>query len=263
MKIFTDQLGRTVKLPNYPPERIVSLVPSQTELLADLGLADRVVGITKFCVHPVAWRQEKTVVGGTKKLHLERIRALQPDLIIANQEENDREQVLELAAEFPVWVSQVVDLSTANDMITAIGAMTGTNATAGTLVHQIEKSFASLAEFTPVRALYLIWRKPYMASGGDTFISSMLDEAGFKNVTGDQLRYPSLTAEQIQALSPEVILLSSEPFPFRERHIAELSALCPNAAVRLVDDEMFSWYGSRLLRSAAYFRNLRTELKMT
>ncbi|MEL6658000.1 MAG: helical backbone metal receptor [Bacteroidota bacterium] len=263
MKTFVDQIERAVVLPHFPPRRIVSLVPSQTELLADLGLVEQVIGITKFCVHPAAWRKEKQLIGGTKKLHLDRIRALQPDLIIANQEENDREQVLELAREFPVWVSKVTDLPTAKEMIVAVGELTDTSLRAREITQQLEASFSALAQFTPLRVLYLIWRKPYMASGGDTFIHSMLLASGFTNVLADQDRYPSLTEEKIRALAPELILLSSEPFPFRERHLAELSALCPNAAVRLVDGEMFSWYGSRLLRSAAYFRNLRADLETT
>ena len=166
-----------------------------------------------------------------------------------------------LAEDFPVWVSQVIDLPTANEMIRVIGELTATNMTAVAMIDQLEASFAALTAFPPLRALYLIWRKPYMGSGGGTFIHSMLKASSFTNVLADQQRYPSLSAEEIQQLSPQVILLSSEPFPFRERHIKELSALCPNAEVRLVDGEMFSWYGSRLLRSAAYFRNLRAGLE--
>jgi ABC-type Fe3+-hydroxamate transport system substrate-binding protein len=256
-KLLLDQLERKVDLPIYPPMRIVSLVPSQTELLADLGLADRVVGITKFCVHPSSWRKEKTIIGGTKQLHLDRIRQLKPDLIIANQEENDREQVETLALEFPVWVSKVVDLPTALEMITGVGESTGTRTLAEDLALRINASFADLKQF-PIRSCaYLIWRKPFMVSGGDTFIQAMLEAAGFQNVFGHQDRYPEVSLEELAAADPEWILLSSEPFPFREKHVEELSAVCPNAEVRLVDGEMFSWYGSRLLRSADYFRTLR------
>ncbi|MGH1434859.1 MAG: helical backbone metal receptor [Lewinella sp.] len=256
-KLLLDQLGRTVSLTVYPPQRIVSLVPSQTELLADLGLGDSVVGITKFCVHPSSWRQEKTIIGGTKQLHLDRIRSLKPDLIIANQEENDREQVEALAVDFPVWVSKVVDLPTALNMITGIGEATDTRTLVGDLMLKIKASFADLRSFSIRSCAYLIWRKPYMASGGDTFIQAMLEVAGFENVFGHQNRYPEVTMEELAAADPEWILLSSEPFPFKEKHLAELSVVCPNAKIRLVDGEMFSWYGSRLLRSADYFRILR------
>jgi ABC-type Fe3+-hydroxamate transport system substrate-binding protein len=256
-KILTDQIGRAIVWPAQPPRRIVSLVPSQTELLADLGLEEEVVGVTKFCVHPAHWLKEKTVIGGTKQLHLDRIRQLQPDLIIANQEENDREQVLTLAREFPVWGSRVVDLPSAWEMITAIGAITGRESAAQQLVGSIRDEFVQLEQFPLRSAAYLIWRKPYMASGGDTFIHAMLRRAGFTNVFGDQDRYPEVSPEALAAADPEVILLSSEPYPFGEKHLAELSAICPKAEIRLVDGEMFSWYGSRLLKAARYFRKLR------
>lgn len=259
--MFYDQLGRTVHLPVYPPKRIISLVPSQTELLADLGLHEEVVGITKFCVHPSSWRKEKKVIGGTKKLHLDRIRALQPDLIIANQEENDREQVLALAEEFPVWVSKVVDLPTAIDMITRLGEVTNKEQAANDLAKAIRVSFANLEMFPKLSAAYLIWRDPYMASGGDTFIHAMLIAAGFVNVFQQFNRYPEISEATLAATAPDLLLLSSEPYPFGEKHLAELSAVCPNAEIRLVDGELFSWYGSRLLRSAAYFRTLRKHLQ--
>lgn len=261
MALFTDQIGRSVELADRVPERIVSLVPSQTELLADLGLGERVVGVTKFCVHPKTWRKEKTIIGGTKSLRMDVIRQLQPDLIIANQEENDREQILTLAQEFPVWVSQVTDLDTALSMILAVGDMTNRVGEAKRMVGKIKQEYQNVLGTFPIRnCLYLIWRKPYMAAGGDTYISYMLKLSGFVNVLQEEDRYPELSRERIQALNPEVILLSSEPFPFKDKHIAELSVLCPNADVRLVDGEMFSWYGSRLLLSASYFRNLRASL---
>ncbi|MEL7220655.1 MAG: helical backbone metal receptor [Bacteroidota bacterium] len=252
----TDQLGRTITLTNSPPQRIISLVPSQTELLADLGLEEQAVGITKFCVHPVHWRKEKTIIGGTKQLHLDRIRALQPDLIIANQEENDKEQVEVLAESFPVWVSKVVDLESALEMIAQVGTICHKSEAARALVKQIQDRFAQLPEMPKRRAAYLIWRKPYMVSGGDTFIHAMLQKAGFDNVFGEQKRYPEVSIANLQAANPEVILLSSEPFPFKEKHLAELQKHCPQAVIKLVDGELFSWYGSRLLHSASYFFNL-------
>jgi ABC-type Fe3+-hydroxamate transport system substrate-binding protein len=254
--IYKDQLYRQVVLTNFPPRRIVSLVPSQTELLADLGLADSVVGLTKFCVHPSDWRNRKTIVGGTKQIHLDRIRDLQPDLIIANQEENDKEQVETLAKDFPVWVSKVVDLESALAMILEVGTICDRLPEAESLETAISSSFKKLRSFTPLSAAYLIWRKPYMVSGGDTFIHAMMKRAGFKNVFADQMRYPEVSVTDLQQADPDVILLSSEPFPFKEEHLVELQEHCPRAVIRLVDGELFSWYGSRLLRSAGYFRSL-------
>ncbi len=258
--MYRDQLDRTVVLPSLPPKRIVSLVPSQTELLAYLGLNEQVLGLTKFCVHPPSWRKQKTIIGGTKVLNLDGIANLQPDLVIANQEENDREQVLALAERFPVWVSRVADLSSALDMIQCIGDITATEETAKNLSEQIRLNFDALPTFETLGAVYLIWRKPYMAGGGDTFIHQMMKAAGFENLLGEAERYPELSAEALAQLNPEVILLSSEPYPFKEKHIAELSAICPKARIRLVDGEMFSWYGSRLLWAPAYFRKLRASL---
>jgi len=261
MHTTTDQIGRTVQLPVFPPRRIVSLVPSQTELLHALGLEQEVVGITKFCVHPAEWFQEKKRVGGTKTVAFEKVAALQPDLVIANKEENNREQIEALAARFPVWVSDVRDLASALDMIERVGALSGRLHAAQALVGDIRTAFArhSADPNAPrPRAAYFIWRKPYMVAGGDTFIHAMLEAAGFENVFASESRYPEVSHEQLAERAPDVLLLSSEPYPFAEKHVRELRELCPTThAAILVDGEMFSWYGSRLLQAPEYFRHLR------
>lgn len=257
MKTFTDQMGRQVKVA-WPPRRIVSLVPSQTELLHSLGLEQEVVGITKFCVHPQGWRKQKKVVGGTKTPHLEAIQALQPDLIIGNKEENEQSSIEALAQEFPVWMSDIYTLEDALQMMRMVGEVTGREAQAHELTSTIHQRFMSLPRSTvSLRVLYLIWRKPWMAAGSQTFIHQMLESCGFTNAVADQLRYPELSEEAMQALQPEVVFLSSEPYPFKEKHLAELQALLPNARLLLVDGELFSWYGSRLLQAPAYFREVK------
>lgn len=257
LKSFTDQMGRTVAVP-FPPQRIVSLVPSQTELLYDLGAGERVRGITKFCVHPQLWFRTKTRVGGTKQLHFDRIHALQPDLIIGNKEENDREQIEALARQYPVWMSDVRNLPDALDMISGIGGITGCEAEAKDLAGRIGRAFEQLKFMVstrlPRRAAYFIWRKPWMAAAADTFIHEMMLSAGFLNVFGNLSRYPEISPELLAAAAPELILLSSEPYPFKEKHFAEFLACYPAAEIRLVDGEMFSWYGSRLLRAAEYLK---------
>ena len=241
---------------NQLPQRIVSLVPSQTELLYDLGLGDRVVGITKFCVHPEIWYHSKTRIGGTKTVNIPKVLALKPDFIIANREENDREQVEALAAHCPVWTTDVKTLDDALEMILSAGNLTGTTDKALEIIEKIKTGFEKLAEkkaqTAPVSAAYLIWRKPYMAAGGDTFIHDMMSRAGFSNVFAGQNRYPECPADVLAALQPQYVLLSSEPFPFSEKHIAEIREICPTAKVKIVDGEMFSWYGSRLVRAAEY-----------
>jgi ABC-type Fe3+-hydroxamate transport system substrate-binding protein len=251
--IYIDQLGRRVAIP-FPPRRIISLVPSQTELLYHLG-AD-VAGITKFCVHPDEWFRTKPRVGGTKQLHIDKIRALQPDLIIANKEENDPKQVKALMEEFPVWVSDVHNLRDAMEMIRWLGVITGNSPKAVDLVIQIMAGFRALPVLPSVKAAYSIWKDPWMVAGGDTFINEMMKACGLENIFGDKPRYPVITPDQLLGTDCRLILLSSEPYPFKDKHIAALQIILPQAKVLLVDGEMYSWYGSRLLEAPAYFREI-------
>lgn len=257
LRTFIDQLGREVKVP-CPPQRIVSLVPSQTELLHDLGLGERVVGITKFCVHPKEWFRTKTRVGGTKDVKLDVVRSLRPDLIIANREENVKEQMDELALDFPVWVSDVNDLPSALEMIGSIAAITGTVGKGEELLRTIAQQFEDITPEKQRTAVYLIWKGPYMAAGHDTFIYDMMQRCGLRSLITES-RYLELSEEQLLELHPELVLLSSEPFPFKEKHVEELRQLLPNAKVMLVDGELFSWYGSRLRDSPTYFKALMAQ----
>ncbi len=255
-RTVNDMMGRQVSF-NYYPERIVSVVPSQTELLYDLGLDNEVVGITKFCVHPNDWFRNKERVGGTKKLDIEKIKALKPDLIIANKEENEQAQIEELAKDFPVWISDINNLPDALQMIQIVGMMTGMEGRANTLVEEIVQGFNDLHKAnTPKRVAYFIWKDPWMSIGHDTFIHSMIKTMGWQNVLAEETRYPEVKLEDLKKYNPEYILLSSEPFPFKEKHIEEVKAILPDAKVLLVDGEMFSWYGSRLKKAVAYLQEL-------
>ena len=261
MAVFIDQIGRSVTL-NKTPQRIISLVPSQTELLFDLGHIDEVIGITKFCIHPAEWFRTKTRIGGTKQLNIELIKQLQPDLIIANKEENVKEQVEELEKVFPVWVSDVNNLNDAYEMIEQIGIITNKEQPANEIILQAKEGFAKLP--TPdsrLRTAYFIWQNPYMTVGGDTFIHSMLEIAGFENLYADQIRYPEITIDELRIKNCQLVFLSSEPYPFKQKHIADLQSALPNTKIIIVDGEMFSWYGSRLLQASAYFNNLKNQLK--
>lgn len=261
---YQDQTGNFITL-NKKPKRIISVVPSQTELLYDLGLDEEVIGITKYCVHPTNWHETKTKVGGTKKLDIDKIKSLNPDLIIANKEENEKNQIQELMKEFPVWVSNISNLEQALTMIEAIGAMTGKEMRSLEIQNNIREQFSHFkiqAAHIPLkktRVLYLIWRKPYISAGNDTFIGHLLNVCGLKNIVESQ-RYPKLPPEKIKQLNPELIFLSSEPYPFRKKHLAEFQLLCPAAQIVFVDGEMFSWYGSRLIYAPCYFERLLTYL---
>lgn len=259
-QVFQDQLGRNISL-NKIPERIVSLVPSQTELLFDLGLENRVVGRTKFCIHPALKVGTSGIVGGTKNIHPDRIRALEPDLIIANKEENDKAQIEALAKEFPVWISDIHTFSDALDMILALSRLTGTRAAGQKLLEGLQNKHRDWQQIRqalpPLRVAYLIWQEPLMVAGNDTFINYMLQEAGFVNVFEDLARYPEVSVQVLAERQADCIFLSSEPYPFREKHLDFFSKLCPQSKIMLVDGELFSWYGSRLWHSFDYFAKLR------
>ncbi len=251
-----DQTGRKVEFP-VTVKRIVSVVPSQTELLAHLGLEEEVVGITKFCIHPETWFQYKKRVGGTKNLNLNIIRSLKPDLILANKEENTREQLEVLQNDFPVWISDIQKLEDALLMIQSVGVLTDKEQNAMLLVQEIKNRFANLPQYVNLKkAIYFIWHQPMMIAGGDTFINDMMKYAGFDNAAQELKRYPVLTHDEILAMQAQYILLSSEPFPYKEKHLKEYAGLFPDAKIIPVDGEYFSWYGSRLKEAPDYFLNL-------
>ena len=243
------------------PRRIISLVPSITELLYNLDLSNEVVGITKFCVHPAEWYQTKEKIGGTKNVNTEKLRTLKPDLIIASKEENIQEQVEALAKEFSVYLTDVNSYDTGLQMINDIGTITSKVTEAAILIQTIQSEFESLKKLTqPINTIYLIWKDPYMTVGGDTFIHNLLHKVGLQNIFSNHSRYPQITLEDLAILNPQLVLLSSEPFPFKEKHILEIQAFLPAAKVILVDGEMFSWYGSRMQFMPAYFNKLLAEI---
>lgn len=251
-----DQLGNKLVFKDYP-KRIVSIVPSQTELLFDLGLDEEIVGITKFCVHPESWFQSKNRVGGTKSISLEKVKALKPDLIIGNKEENFKENIEELSGIAPIWMSDIYNLDDALEMIQKIGDLTNKSFEGKQLVDKITEKFNELStDKLGYSCSYYIWKNPYMVAGTNTFIDTMLPYCGLKN--GVELpRYPELNEQLIET---DVILLSSEPYPFKEEDVLFMKAKFPNSFVKVVDGEIFSWYGSRLLLASCYFEELKQEI---
>ena len=244
-----------------PPQKIISLVPSLTELLSYFNLDKEVIGITKFCVHPDKWFTAKTRVGGTKNINIDLIKKLNPDLVIANREENVKEQIEGLAKEFDVWVTDVNTFEDALLMINDIGELTHKGIDASKLIKGINSNFSQLK--TPKKlspTCYLIWQDPYMTIGGDTFINDMMKYCGFQNIFENHVRYPEISTEQLSTSNCQLILLSSEPYPFKQKHVDELQKTLPGKKIILVDGEMFSWYGSRLLLAPEYFKNLINSL---
>lgn len=254
---FKDQLNRIVELPEIP-SRIVSLVPSQTELLVDLGLREEIVGITRFCVHPQDLRKTVTRVGGTKQARLHKIQKLNPDFILCNKEENTEEMVRELEEIAPVWVTDMYNIADCNEMILQLGEIFQIKQKAKEIVNKIilaKEDFIEFMKDKPVKkVLYTIWKNPYMAAGRNTFINELLELNKFENAIKDpQSRYPEIDFKDFPGL--DTILLSTEPYPFKESHAIELRKEL-NENVRVVDGEFFSWYGSRLILAFEYFKSL-------
>lgn len=267
-KTLTDQIGTSHTFKSTP-KRIVSLVPSLTELLFDLGLEEQIVGITKFCVHPFHFKSTKKIIGGTKNVHVEKIRLLQPDIIIANKEENTLEIVAQLAEICPVWVTNIITLEDNYQMITDFGQLFNKRTEAqkwNDKIQFVQRDFQQfIQDQSSFKVAYFIWANPYMVAGGDTFINEMLRLNKFQNiyennpnVTG---RYPEVEIKKIRLQGdPDLVLLSSEPFPFKDEHAFELGRFTHHAKTFFVDGEMFSWYGSRLVKAFTYFKKLREKL---
>lgn len=234
-----------------PPLRIVSLVPSLSELVAFLD-PESLVGRTRFCVYPteiIALPQ----VGGTKSVNLQKVRTLKPDLVLAAKEENIREQVEELGAEIRTEIFNIQSVDDALKAILTLGKWMNKETKAKLLIQEIELQRASFRQPKRGSVIYLIWQKPWMTVGGDTYINAMLSEAGFTNLFSDSVRYPTISdkSDFVKA-QPDYLLLSSEPYPFKDEDAAYFQALLPKAKVLCVDGTYFSWYGSRLKEFYSY-----------
>lgn len=242
------------------PKNIISLVPSLTELLFDLGLGNNVIGRTRFCVHPKDKVPDIPIVGGTKNPRLDKIRDLKPDLIIANKEENRQSDVDQLKREFDVLITEISTIDEALFAIHDIGYTCGVQSGAKNLIKEIQKKMEQVPDEPVVSAAYFIWRDPWMTAGNDTYIHSVLSHWKYENVYGDQLRYPKTTLHELSLKKPKIIFLSSEPYPFKEKHIKEVGDVCPSSNIVLVNGEWFSWYGSRMLKAFKSLNVLRKAL---
>ncbi|MBL7868904.1 MAG: ABC transporter substrate-binding protein [Flavobacterium lindanitolerans] len=268
MKTYSDQLGNSHTFESVP-KRIISLVPSQTELLFDLGLEENLVGITKFCIHPYHLKSTKKIIGGTKKVHYEKIKLLQPDIIIANKEENTEEIVEELRKICPVWVTNVLTIEDSLQMISDFGQLFNKRTEAQKWIDKIQFALTDFQNFIKdkeeQKVAYFIWANPYMVAGGGNFINEMLKLNKFVNIYDNhpkyEGRYPEIVIQKMRIQGdPDLILLSSEPFPFKDEHAFELGRFTHHAKTVFVDGEMFSWYGSRMAKAFDYFKKLHSNL---
>lgn len=252
--IFKDQLSRELTI-EKTPIRIISLVPSLTELLVDLGLENQLVGITKFCIYPKHILKTKTIVGGTKQINNTKIEALKPDFILVNKEENTKEIVEQLKDIAPIFVSNTDTINDTLDLIERLGVILNCKQKATTICKEIKvkkDDFKGFIKNKPIKkAAYFIWANPYMVVGGNNFINEMLTLNNFKNVYENQSRYPEIDLKEIK--ETDYILLSSEPYPFQEKH-KKIFKEFTKAKIILVNGEFFSWYGSRLIKAFDYFK---------
>lgn len=240
-----DHLGRPVTLSAHP-QRIISLCPSLTETLFAIGVGDRMVGRTRHCIHPKDAVKRLQNVGGTKQVREDVIAALSPDLILCEKEENTKEMVDALSVHYPVYVVDVHTVDDALKMVSDLGVVTDAVAAAHRLIQEIRDASAALQVVRVHTMAYLIWKDPYMAAGGDTYLDDLLTRSGFVNVFAKETsRYPEVSIEQLQAVAPNVVFLSSEPYPFKEEHRAHLQSLLPQSHVALIDGEI-CWSGARM-----------------
>ncbi len=261
MVTINDATGRQLEF-SRPPKRIISLVPSLTELLFHLKLDDEIFGVTNYCIHPSSKYSQKTKIGDPRDINMALIKAMEPDLILASKEENPREDIEFMMGEFKVFVSDIRTFEGAMCLIYEVGKIVDRKKDAKRLIKKLQvayKPFPLLDKEIPIA--YLIWNNPFMTINNNTFLHSMLEKVGFRNVFADEEeRYPTVTHEQILKMKPRYIFLSTEPYPFTESIMQELQPIFEGAQLKIVDGEMFAWYGYRMLRAAGYFQELAVEL---
>lgn len=246
--------------------RIISLVPSQTELLYDLGLEDSIIGITKFCIHPFHLKQITEIIGGTKNCHLDKIKKLRPTHILCNKEENTKEIVNEcLKITEQTHVSDIYTIYDSINLINIYGEMFNKRLEATKLIDKIEfklNSFQSFIKNKPVfKVAYFIWRNPWMVAANNTYINHLLELNKLENIYISKNRYPEVEIKKIRIDgAPDFVFLSSEPYPFKDKHAFEIGRYTHHSKTIFVDGEMFSWHGSRLLKAFDYFISLRNSI---
>ena len=245
-----------------PYKRIISLVPSLTELLIDLGLSNQVVGRTRFCIHPSNKVSTIPIIGGTKNPNIEKIRDLEPDLIITNKEENRKEDVDSIIEFCEIIVTEIDTINDALFWIYELGLKVGKPEESNILIDQIREHIPIESNLNHIPTAYFIWKDPWMSVGHDTYIHDVMHRFGLHNVFVDRTRYPSTSIDELVILKPELILISSEPFPFKVQHIQELKNELPKSNIQLVVGEWFSWYGSRMLPSFKRIKSWRDNLSV-
>ena len=243
-----------------PARRIVSLIPSVTEILFSLEAGDRVAGVTKFCSEPADGVKTKAKVGGPKNPRRDIILGLATDLVVASVEENHRADVEALrAAGVPVFVTFPRTVREGIQLIRDLGVLAGNPERAEFIATSCEEAVAAVERVNGgqarVRVFCPIWRRPYMTINADTYVDSVLRTCGGENIFRDRPeRYPTVSLTEVAALRPDIVLLPDEPFPFGRNHLEDFRGLPDVPAIctghlRFVDGKILSWYGPRIAQS--------------
>ncbi|CAA7385785.1 ABC transporter substrate-binding protein [Chryseobacterium fistulae] len=240
--------------------KVVSLVPSITEALFDLGLTEKeVIGRTKFCIHPQEKVKNVPIIGGTKNINIEKITALKPEIILANKEENNKEQIEALMQHSKVIVTNIENIEDNYHLLKTLGTLFNKEEKAQLFNSKIQTILNQTKLCSTLKVAYLIWKTPYMTVGSDTFIHKILSEIGFENIFKNKTRYPEIKIADLA--EADLIMLSSEPFPFKEQHIKEIHQFYPDKKIIIVDGEAFSWYGTHIAKCEGYFKELMSEVE--
>jgi len=265
--VVVDALGEELILPRLP-QRIVSLVPSITETVIDLGASARLVGITTYCTHPQSVVASIPKVGGTKGFSFRKIDSLTPDLVIANKEENRKQQIEKLRKKYPVFVTYPRTVEDAIKMVADLGVLTATSAMASKFIATCQQLLAAIGNSAlgrPLRTGCMIWRDPWMAAGADSYASALLGRVGFTNVYNLSAgRYPETSLQTVFERNPDVIILPDEPYEFGEQDKQEVESFFSERGksirVLLMDGSYLTWFGTRTLKGLRHLRQVKSKL---
>ncbi|MBI9038391.1 MAG: ABC transporter substrate-binding protein [Bacteroidales bacterium] len=253
---FFDGLGRTICLDKIP-KRIVSLCPSITETLCELGLADKIIACTDYCVHPIDVVKNFNKIGGPKNFSEEKILNLKPDIIFAVKEENETCKINRISKKVPTYVFDINSIQEGIEMIKTLGNIFEIQNISDCFIEKMQEGYKNLTKVNSnIKCLYLVWKQPYIAVGGDSFIDSVLYQINIKNcLRNSKKKYPKIKLKLLENQF-DLLILPSEPYSFSENDIDGFEKIFPEKEIIKVDGEMFSWYGTHQLKAISYLQKL-------
>ena len=260
---FFDDLGKTIFI-NKIPKRIVSLCPSITETLCELGLSDKIIACTDYCIHPIDKVKNINKIGGPKNFSEEKILKLSPDIIFAVKEENDANKIINISKKITTYVFDINSIKEGIELIKALGNIFEIQNIANVFIEKILEGYKNLPKVNSnIQCLYLVWKNPYIAVGSGSFIDSVLNKLNLRNcLRNSEKKYPKINLNNFEN-NFDLIILPSEPYRFSNKDIEELENVFPEKVIIKVDGEMFSWYGTHQLKSISYFDKFVEKLNLS